>query len=587
MCEAGACVQDVSEGRVGILFTAKLETQWGDTVRVVGSTSELGSWNPRHGISLTTNCDLYPYWKKTVWIPPSSSGWEYKFVVVKSNDSVEWEHGNNHVLAPPTPFPQCLLDPINECTSCAARCPCTTMDTDMHKRTTTLFEVVYDGTSPGDELIVAGDAHTLGNWQPSQGLQLSTCESMFPIWRGSTRLHTRELGFEWKIVCRRANGHNEWEKGDNRQVSIQHSKGQEAEFWLISAIFGGAHKDPVPWQNIAREDLHADALPERYELDSCANTCLADDQHSESSTVSSPVWHTHTSLNFWCGAQQVQKAGGCCEDAYFHGDNALGVAAGCQSFAKYGVDSAAYAAQLMHLAATQILPSDTEATPEASALEQAVAALSHAEQSATAFGASTALVLALAGQTIGVANLGDSGFLLLRRTSSRMTIIERSKGQQHSWNCPYQLLRLPPALAARVPSSLRPDSTLDCEHIEVPVEGGDLVLVFTDGLSDNLYEHELLEVVNRLAGSALEPGCPQTLANELAIAAHQRSLDPNAEAPFMLACCKQGQETFGGRPDDITVVAAWIKSNCTDGVLHGFLPYRDPNVGHKDNKISP
>jgi len=216
------------------------------------------------------------------------------------------------------------------------------------------------------------------------------------------------------------------------------------------------------------------------------------------------------------------------------------------------VDSAAYASELMHLAAAWSLPGDV------SALEQAKAALSYAEQCANAYGASTALVSALKGETVGVANLGDSGFLLLRRKPTGMVIIERSQGKQHSWNKPYQFARLPASLAARVPKSFKLDSTEDCERLEVQVDAGDLLLLFTDGLSDNLHDHELLEVVNRLGGTTAQIGCPQILARELVLAAYERSQDPHAQVPFTISARKEGREMPGGKPDDITALAAWI-----------------------------
>jgi len=355
-----------------------------------------------------------------------------------------------------------------------------------------------------------------------------------------------------------------WESFENRQVSLQPIKGHAFDYWLICGTFGGAHQDPVPsgvshgsfpqQHSIASQVVRFEAPLKHCRVDSNASTCLTD-EYAESSAQLSPRPTFVDSYHFWSGAHQVQKAGGPCEDAYFQGDHALGVAdgvGGMIQFAKHGVDSAAYAVELMHLAALWSLPG------EVSALHQAVAALSHAEQCANAYGASTALVLALKGETVGVANLGDSGFLLLRRTPTDMAIIERSKGQQHSWNCPYQFLRLPSALAARVPQSFRPDSTEDCERLEVQVDAGDLLLLFTDGLSDNLHEHELLEIVNRLGGTAAQLGCPQVLARELVLAAYERSQDLQAQVPFAISSRKEGREHLGGKPDDITAMAAWI-----------------------------
>jgi len=437
-------VEEVFCGQPEIVFRAKWVTEFGSEVRAVGSSMELGSWNPMDGISLSTNQHSYPYWSTTVWVPPSATGWEYKFVVVKPDNSVEWEPGGNRRLAPPQSV----------------------------------------------QNVPSGGAH-------KNPVTCQASHSPLPV------------------------------------------------------------KSTPPWKSIACGNLQfSDEFPKHHRVDSSASTCFADDESSSSPEISPRPLIDH-SLRFCSGAHQVEKAGGRCEDAHFQRERTLGVADGVGSmiqFAKYGADSAAYARDLMQLAAE----CEHVATLDVSALGRAVAALSSAESSATTYGASTALVLALEGNTVGVANLGDSGFLLLRRTPVGMAITERTKGQQHSWNCPYQLLRMPPALAARVPTRFKPDSALDCERLEVQVSAGDLLLLFTDGLSDNLHEHELLNIVNRLAGTALEPGCPQALARELTLAAHQRSIDPQAVVPFTLASRNIGQEILGGKPDDITVVAAWI-----------------------------
>ena len=44
-------------------FEVRAETQWGETVVVVGSAAALGSWNPAHGLRMTTNAGQYPVWR--------------------------------------------------------------------------------------------------------------------------------------------------------------------------------------------------------------------------------------------------------------------------------------------------------------------------------------------------------------------------------------------------------------------------------------------------------------------------------------------------------------------------------------------
>jgi len=564
--ETGACVPEVFPGQLEICFTARWETEFLSEVRVAGSSAELGSWNPLHGVPLT-DCDEYPYWRASVWVTPSATGWEYKFVVVNSDDSAEWECGQNRTLAPPTMFDgpyQHLQSNSQEFPKTCHTFASSVMDTDLFERTTILFEVLHHDTSPGDKLIVAGATETLGSWEPCHGLQLSTCKTEFPLWRGITWLRLNELSFAWKLICQRVDGHIVWESCENRQVSLQPIKGDALDYWLICVTFGGAHKDPVPCRVShgsipQQQSIASQVVPNWVPLKDCgvdinASTCLTD-EYAEPGAEFSPQPKVVGSFHLWSGAHQKQKDRGHYEDAYFQGDHALGVADGVGGmirYANHGVDSAAYASELMNLAAAGSL------SGEVSALPQAVAALSHAEQCANAYGASTALVLALKGDKIGVASLGDSGFLLLRRTLTGMAIIERTQGQQHSWNHPYQFVRLPASLAAKVPKGFKPDSTEDCERLEVQVDAGDLLLLFTDGLSDNLHEHELLEIVNRLGGTAARLGCPQALARELVLAAYKRSRDPKAQVPFTISARKEGRKILGGKKDDITAVAAWI-----------------------------
>ena len=52
-------------------------------------------------------------------------------------------------------------------------------------------------------------------------------------------------------------------------------------------------------------------------------------------------------------------------------------------------------------------------------------------------GSSTACVLALEGDTLHAANLGDSGFMVVRRNK----VHYKSRSQQHQFNFPFQLGR--------------------------------------------------------------------------------------------------------------------------------------------------
>lgn len=76
-------------------------TEFGESVRVVGSHSALGSWDPAHGVSLETSADIFPCWASA---SPVLIGLreevEYKYVIVGSDGHLRaWEeYAGNRVF---------------------------------------------------------------------------------------------------------------------------------------------------------------------------------------------------------------------------------------------------------------------------------------------------------------------------------------------------------------------------------------------------------------------------------------------------------------------------------------------------------
>lgn len=89
----------------------------------------------------------------------------------------------------------------------------------------------------------------------------------------------------------------------------------------------------------------------------------------------------------------------------------------------------------------------------------------------------------------------------------------------------------------------------------VEVESGDILVVGTDGLFDNMFENEIRDVVKM----ASEVGCnPRQVAWAVAEHAYDKSTSRKAYTPFMQASLACGREFSGGKVDDITVVVANI-----------------------------
>lgn len=319
-----------------------------------------------------------------------------------------------------------------------------------------------------------------------------------------------------------------------------------------------------------------------------------------------------------------KKWGG--EDAFFtcdESDGFVGVADGVGEWGELGCNPRQFAEELMAGARDEALRlkreringtvKSTTASPvgfnESRASVRAKKVLGSGFHVAKSFGSSTSIVAGLdsEGTTLGVANIGDSSCLVLRRESKRhrhFVAFRRTKEQQHFFNCPYQLSRIPgeedlPGLVSQgmhglaralgsLNARLEGDTPEMADLYDIRVQEGDLAIVATDGVFDNLFDQEIASLVSlaispheaRILQSAIRESdfsahpnaitppefhpthgmatTPHNLAKAIAEAAFYRSLDPRARTPFGRQSRRAGGYFTGGKMDDITVVVAWI-----------------------------
>ena len=143
-------------------------------------------------------------------------------------------------------------------------------------------------------------------------------------------------------------------------------------------------------------------------------------------------------------------------------------------------------------------------------------------------------------------NLGDCAIMVIRPRDNE--VIYRSKEQWHWFDCPRQL-------GTNSPDTPKEIAVMDT----VDIEEGDVVAAVSDGVIDNLWEHEICEKVlealrkwqNSEVGS--EDGMA-FVARELMEATRVIAEDPTAESPFMERALDEGIATEGGKLDDISVV---------------------------------
>ncbi|KAJ5899848.1 hypothetical protein N7495_004592 [Penicillium taxi] len=111
-------------------------------------------------------------------------------------------------------------------------------------------------------------------------------------------------------------------------------------------------------------------------------------------------------------------------------------------------------------------------------------------------GGSTASVgVGLPGGHVELANLGDSGSVLFRLAA----VHHYSTPQTHAFNTPYQLSKIPPRMRAQsniFGGGCLEDFPEDAAISNLQMQHGDVLILATDGVFDNLNNQDLLKIVS-------------------------------------------------------------------------------------------
>lgn len=226
----------------------------------------------------------------------------------------------------------------------------------------------------------------------------------------------------------------------------------------------------------------------------------------------------------------------------------LGVADGVGGWRSYGVDPSLFPKSLMSVC--ERLIREGRFIPQ-----QPVSILSASYQEiqqdkVPLIGSCTACIVAFhrENNTIYTANLGDSGFLVIRGGK----VVHRSEEQQHYFNTPFQLAVAPTVLEGMVLS----DSPESAQMSSFVVQAEDIILLGTDGLFDNMNDAMILQQISKMKDHRFED--MQEVANSLVNEAHKLAFDPTYLSPFAVSAAANGFNVIGGKPDDVTVLIACV-----------------------------
>lgn len=251
------------------------------------------------------------------------------------------------------------------------------------------------------------------------------------------------------------------------------------------------------------------------------------------------------------------------DDAWFiatkNSTDVLGVADGVGGWRDIGVDPSKFSSNLMRTCKRVVEQGLT--TEEGKTIDHKTpieilsasyqALLENKNQSL--IGSSTACIIVFNRESnyLHTANLGDSGFVIIRNNK----IVHRSREQQHYFNSPFQMAILP-NMSSGEPSNLFNDSPELAEVSSFELCEGDFIVIATDGLWDNLNESELLNEIFNLKSYLLED--LERTAQILAKKAVELAFDPDYVSPFAVSARRNGINISGGKPDDVTVLLARV-----------------------------
>jgi protein phosphatase PTC7 len=158
------------------------------------------------------------------------------------------------------------------------------------------------------------------------------------------------------------------------------------------------------------------------------------------------------------------------------------------------------------------------------------------------------------------ANLGDSALLVVGANEGDKVLKLRTPAQEHTFGCPYQLGHHDTA-----------SEPTDAMGVQFQVGDGDVIVLGTDGLFDNLDDQSIADLVlASIAGATTtkqKRGLGRVMAQTLTKHAFDASMSMKREGrtqrvtPYSIAAQEEFDMIFnGGKKDDITVVVGIISA---------------------------
>ncbi len=172
-------------------------------------------------------------------------------------------------------------------------------------------------------------------------------------------------------------------------------------------------------------------------------------------------------------------------------------------------------------------------------------------------------------------SIGDATMLVLRPGKEKNfltpeNIVMQTESKSHSFNKPYTIGTTREYTSSSGEKKVsKADGPYDANTYTAKVQKGDIILLFSDGVSDNLYlengqtqlpdHHGILEIVSE--GLRAESNASQ-IATNITSRAYSASIDSYWYSPYRKNAKEENEQLFslvGGKKDDITTLCIVVK----------------------------
>ncbi|OMJ92620.1 hypothetical protein SteCoe_4630 [Stentor coeruleus] len=270
-------------------------------------------------------------------------------------------------------------------------------------------------------------------------------------------------------------------------------------------------------------------------------------------TIITPLHHPKFNLEFTSNCKTLPKIPEQNEDAYFLTSKTLGIADGVGGiFYDFGISSKDFSHELMQKCKSIV----SEEKNNISCKE----VVKKAYNSVLNGGSSTYLLASLKKNRLYVSNLGDCGLLLFRYSDGSRKLVFQTSAKQYGFNTPFQISKefnknqlCKRSVAYSRSGNLRNSKDIDSDEYCITVYPGDILVVGSDGLLDNVYTEEIQKIVKLFPKASIED-----LSNQILFLAKKRS-QGKENTPFQDRMKEVYEPWVGGKPDDITVIVSVVR----------------------------